>query len=111
MSFTAPTSAQLGTFVAISRFVVRNGMREAVAEAFRNRPHLVDTVPGFLDMRVLSPAENADEFWLMTEWTDEHSFRAWHGSHDHREAHRGIPRGLRLDPSGTSLQFFVTVAR
>lgn len=86
-------------------------MRDAVADAFRNRPHLVDDAPGFVEMRVLSPALNLDEFWLVTEWSDEASFRAWHGSHDHRAAHAGIPRGLKLDPAGTSLQFFVTVAR
>lgn len=108
---SAPAQPQPPTFVAISRFIVRNGMRQAVADAFRNRPHLVDAAPGFIEMRVLSPADNPDEFWLVTEWTDEASFRAWHGSHDHRAAHKGIPRGLRLDPSGTSLRFFETVAR
>lgn len=107
----SPTPAPAGTFVAISRFVVANGMTDAVAEAFRNRPHLVDDAAGFVGMQVLSPAANRDEFWLVTEWVDEASFKAWHGSHDHRDAHKGIPRGLKLDPSGTSLQFFVTIAR
>ena len=86
-------------------------MSDAVAEAFRNRPHLVDNAPGFIGMQVLSPAANADEFWLVTEWSDEASFKTWHGSHDHRQSHAGIPKGLRLDPAGTSVQFFVTIAK
>lgn len=100
-----------GNFVAISKFVVANGMSEAVADAFRSRPHLVDNAPGFVGMQVLCPSGRPEEFWLMTEWTDEASFKTWHGSHDHRQAHAGIPRGLKLDPKGTSLQFFVSIAR
>lgn len=48
-------------FVALSRFVIANDMREQVKDAFRNRPHLVDDVPGFLSMDVISPCEEPDE--------------------------------------------------
>ncbi|MFP5246989.1 MAG: antibiotic biosynthesis monooxygenase family protein, partial [Thermoanaerobaculia bacterium] len=65
-------------YVSISRFRVRNGMESAVADAFRTRPHLVDHTPGFVRMDVLSPAEDGSEFWLVTYWTDEQSFRSWH---------------------------------
>jgi hypothetical protein len=33
--------------LAISRFRIANEMQHEVEEAFVNRPHLVDTVPGF----------------------------------------------------------------
>jgi heme oxygenase (mycobilin-producing) len=97
-------------YVSISRFRVRNGMEVDVAEAFRERPHLVDGAPGFVRMDVLSPAEDASEFWLVTYWTDEESFRAWHHGHTFRESHAGIPKGLKLDASATELRAFRYVA-
>jgi heme-degrading monooxygenase HmoA len=97
-------------YVSISRFRVRNGMEGDVAEAFRARPHLVDDAPGFVRMEVLSPAEDAAEFWLVTYWSDEESFRAWHHGHAFRESHAHIPKGLKLDPSATELRGFRCVA-
>ena len=93
-------------YVSISRFRVRNGMEGDVAEAFRGRPHLVDDAPGFVRMDVLSPAEDPSEFWLVTYWTDEESFRAWHRGHTFRESHAGIPKGLKLDAAATELRTF-----
>jgi heme oxygenase (mycobilin-producing) len=94
------------SYVAISRFRVRNGMEAEVADAFRNRPHLVENASGYVRMEVLSPTEDASEFWLVTYWSDEESFRAWHHGHLFRESHAGIPSGLRLDPSATELRGF-----
>lgn len=93
-------------YVSISRFRVCNGMEGDVADAFRARPHLVDGAPGFLRMDVLSPAEDPSEFWLVTYWADEASFRAWHHGHTFRESHAGIPKGLKLDPAATELRAF-----
>lgn len=97
-------------YVAISRFRVCNGMESSVADAFRARPHSVDAVPGFIRMDVLSPAEDASEFWLVTTWTDEKSFRDWHHGHAFRDSHGGIPKGLKLDPSATQLRSFNYIA-
>lgn len=97
-------------FVALSRFVVANGMTDAVKAAFVHRPHEVDDVTGFLRMDVLSPSEAPDEIWLLTYWSDEESFRAWHGGPSYRHAHSGIPRGLKLLPKETRLTFFRYVA-
>ncbi|HEX2059885.1 MAG TPA: antibiotic biosynthesis monooxygenase [Thermoanaerobaculia bacterium] len=98
------------TYVSISRFRVRNGMEGDVADAFRGRPHLVDDAPGFVRMDVLSPAEDASEFWLVTYWTDEESFRVWHRSHEFRDSHASIPKGLKLDPAATELRGFRHIA-
>ena len=98
------------TYVSISKFRVRNGMEDDVAGASRARPHLVDDAPGFVRMEVLSPAEDAAEFWLVTYWTDEESFRAWHRGHAFRESHAHIPKGLKLDPAATELRGFRCVA-
>jgi heme-degrading monooxygenase HmoA len=96
-------------FVALSRFTVANGMAGEVRQAFRDRPHLVDDAPGFLRMEVLTPVDEPDEFWLITWWSDEASFQAWHGSHHHHESHRGIPRGLRLVPEKTRVRYLEQV--
>ena len=97
-------------FVSLSKFRVRNGMGTQVAEAFRARPHLVEAANGFLRMDVLTPADDDSEFWLLTFWTDEASFQAWHSSHQYRQSHAGIPTGLKLDPAATELRSFRYVA-
>lgn len=97
-------------YVVISRFRVANGMSDEVAAAFRARPHLVDGAPGFVRMEVLSPSDDESEFWLVTHWTDEESFRTWHRSHEYRESHAGIPKGLKLDASATGVRSFRFVA-
>jgi signal transduction histidine kinase/heme-degrading monooxygenase HmoA len=89
--------------VAVSRFRVANGREDAVAEAFLERPHLVDSAPGFLGLEVFTPPRDAALFYLVTRWTDEPSFRTWHQSEDHRLAHRFIPKGLKLDPAFTKV--------
>jgi heme-degrading monooxygenase HmoA len=87
-------------FVAVSRFAVKNGMDQEVRRAFQNRPRGVDSVPGFLWLEVF---QREAEFLLVTRWTDEPAFRAWHSSPAHHESHRLIPAGLKLDPSKTQL--------
>ncbi len=97
-------------FVASSRFVVRNGMEAEVRLAFLSRPRLVDNAPGFQRMEVLQPVDKPDEFWLMTWWTDETSFRDWHKSQDYRESHAGIPKGLKLTPGSIEMRHLVRIA-
>ncbi len=97
-------------FAAISKFVVANGMTEQVKSAFRARPHMVDTAPGFQRMDVLSPMARPEEIWLLTFWTDEASFRAWHKSHQYHDAHKGIPKGLKLVPGETKITHYQHVA-
>lgn len=94
------------TFLALSKFKVRNGMETEVRDAFLRRPHLVDGVEGFVRMDVVSPSADAAEFWLLTYWRDETSFRQWHQSHEYRESHSGIPHGLKLMPEVTELLTF-----
>lgn len=98
-------------FVALSRFVVRNGMEDDVRAAFEERPHLVDLAPGFIRMEVLRPRERSEEFWLMTWWKDEASFDAWHKSHAYKDSHAGIPRGLKLVPGEQRIHRLECVAQ
>lgn len=95
--------------VVVSKFVVSNGLQGEVAEAFRKRPHKVDSAPGFVRLEVLSPAENDAEFWLVTYWTSEPHYQQWHKDHRH-DSHQLIPKGLKLDPRGTELRMFQHIA-
>jgi diguanylate cyclase (GGDEF)-like protein len=88
---------------AISRFRVRNGLQEEVRQAFLHRPHLVEKAAGFCGLDVLTDAADPSVFVLLTRWTDQESFRAWHRSDAHHQSHALIPRGLKLDASFTSL--------
>jgi len=94
------------TFVALSQFVIANGMMEEVKAAFRGRPHLVDSAPGFVRMNVMVPGDSPDEIWLVTYWTDEDSYRVWHRSHEYHESHKGIPKGLKLVPGSAKIRCF-----
>ncbi len=87
--------------VALSRFRVANGLEAQVAAAFHDRPGLVDTAPGFLGLETFAGADDDAMFYLVTRWTNEASFRAWHRSPAHHASHRGIPKGLKLDPAFT----------
>ena len=89
--------------LGMSRFKVANGLEAKVKQAFLDRPHLVDHVPGFLGMETFNEEQDATAFYLLTRWTDAESFRAWHASPAHHESHRGIPKGLKLDPSFTKI--------
>jgi heme-degrading monooxygenase HmoA len=97
-------------FVALSKFEVANGMTEQVKEAFVNRPHLVESAPGFTRMDVISPLDYPDEIWLITYWTDEGSYKTWHHGELHRESHKWIPKGLKLVPRSTQVRFFEHVS-
>jgi heme-degrading monooxygenase HmoA len=97
-------------FVALSKFVVANGMESEVKAAFHSRPHLVDSAPGYIRMDVLSPRDRPQELWLITYWTDEQSFKTWHKSHLYHESHRGIPKGLKLVPGETEVRYFEYVS-
>jgi MerR family transcriptional regulator, light-induced transcriptional regulator len=58
---------------------------------------------GFCGIEVLTDAANPSLFLLLTRWTDEQSFRAWHRSEAHHQSHGLIPQGLKLDASFTAL--------
>lgn len=90
-------------FIALSCFTLANDLSQAVREAFVQRPHLVDAVPGFLGMEVMSPTDNAQEFWLLTRWRDEASYDNWHRSDEYHTSHAGMPKGLKLVPGSAKI--------
>jgi heme oxygenase (mycobilin-producing) len=97
-------------FVALSKFLIANDMTPAVKQAFRNRPHTVESVAGFVRLEVLSPEARSEEIWLITYWTSREAFECWHRSDDYKHSHLGIPKGLKLVPKQTTLTFFEHVS-
>jgi heme oxygenase (mycobilin-producing) len=92
--------------LVLSQFKVANGMTDQVKNAFLNRPHQVENAPGFLRLDVVSPMDEPEEIWLLTYWSDFSSYERWHKSPAHHISHKGIPHGLRLDPTGTRVRVF-----
>ncbi len=112
-----PASAASMGFMALSKFTVDVGQDASgathiarVKQAFRDRPHLVEDAPGFRKLEVLTPRNSPNEIWLLTFWDDETSYATWHKSHLYRESHKGIPKGIRLVPRSTSIEFFDHIA-
>jgi signal transduction histidine kinase len=97
--------------LAVSRFRVANGVEDDVRQAFLDRPRLVDGWPGFLGLETFTRADDPALFYLLTRWTSPTACRQWHRSALHRESHRGLPKGLRLDPTFNELVELERVAR
>jgi heme-degrading monooxygenase HmoA len=89
--------------LALSRFKVANGLENSVAQAFLNRPRLVEHAEGFVGLEVFTDTKDASVFYLSTRWTTESAFRRWHASEAHHAAHKGIPKGLKLDAAFTQV--------
>ena len=89
--------------LALSRFKVANGLEDSVARAFLDRPRLVESAEGFLGLEVFTDSNDTSVFYLSTRWTTESAFRQWHASEAHHTSHKGIPKGLKLDPAFTQL--------
>jgi heme oxygenase (mycobilin-producing) len=119
LSHADPDLQQLGSFgfIALSKFTVEAGVDangdshiSRVKQAFRDRPHLVEDAHGFRKLEVFTPRENPNEIWLLTFWDDEPSYVTWHKSHLYHESHKGIPKGIRLVPRSTKIEYFDHIA-
>jgi heme-degrading monooxygenase HmoA len=97
--------------LALSRFTIAGDMSDAMREAFINRPHQVDSAPGFIRMEVVSPLDQPREFWLLTYWETATAFESWHRSHAFQDSHTGMPKGLKLVPKSTEIRVFELIAR
>ena len=98
-------------FVGLSRFKVASGNEKDVAQAFRQRPGMVDQAPGFIRMEVMQPTADDAEFWLFTWWDDESSFATWHRSHAFKATHAHMPAGLKLVPGANSITHLKVIAQ
>lgn len=74
-------------FVTMNRVYVAPAYYEAFAERFRQGPHHVQQVPGFIRNLVLRPAREGDPHVVLTLWESQEAFAAWVGSEAFRAAH------------------------
>ena len=58
--------------------------------AFRNRAHLVDQAPGFVDLEVWQNDRDPTELVMVSRWTDRDCFKAYMKSEAHRISHSRI---------------------
>ena len=96
--------------VVLSRFRIANSLEAEVTQAFRHRPHLVDEAPGFLGLETFVEEQDECMFHLLTRWTDFESYRRWHTSASHRDSHKHMPKGLKLDAAFTQVLYLKKVS-
>jgi heme-degrading monooxygenase HmoA len=91
--------------IVTNRIPVSPGYEEEFEERFRNRAHLIDKSPGFIENRILRPVkrrfDHATGGWKDTEdqtyyrvetfWESEEHFWDWTRSDSFRQAHSNRP--------------------
>lgn len=92
--------------VVISKFKVSENSTQLVAKAYQKRPKQVDDYPGFLGLEVLRPKGAKNEFWPITCWDSEDTFKTWFASHEFQQAHQAIPKGVRIEPGSHEITLF-----
>lgn len=75
-------------FVAINYISCSPGYRERFEELFGSRAHVIDTMPGFVDMQVLRPAKEGDDYLIVSFWENEQAFKTWTSSPAFIEGHK-----------------------
>lgn len=63
--------------VKINKLSVQEGMGEELERRFKNNSEKLGEVPGFISFELLRPTSGGAEYFAMTHWQDEESFRNW----------------------------------
>ena len=95
--------------VVASRIRVTSENAEALAEQYRRRGRVAETLPDCLGVEVLRHLERPDEFVVYTRWEDRAAYERYRLHPAFREAHtrvRDIPGGLRVDPDERSVDWY-----
>ncbi len=75
-------------FIAINYISCSPDYRTRFEELFTSRAHAIDTMPGFIRMQVLRPAEEGDDYLIVSYWETEEAFKDWTGSEAFRVGHK-----------------------
>lgn len=70
-----------------NRLYVDPAFADRFEARFRDRPRLVDRMPGFVSNQVLRPAAPGDPYVVLTWWESRAAFEAWTTSDEFREGH------------------------
>ena len=85
-------------FIAMNRFRVVKGSEEAFENVWLSRDSYLDTVPGFVEFRLLKGPEAEDHtlYASHTVWESRTAFDAWTRSEAFRAAHQGAGQNKPL---------------
>lgn len=75
-------------FVAINYISCHENFRARFEELFASRAHAIDTMPGFINMHVLRPASEGEDYLIVSYWQTEAAFKEWTSSEAFRIGHR-----------------------
>lgn len=75
-------------FVAVNYISCTPEYRERFEELFGSRAHAIDAMPGFIEMHVLRPAKEGDNYLIVSYWQTEDAFKDWTKSEAFIEGHK-----------------------
>jgi heme-degrading monooxygenase HmoA len=73
--------------VTMNRIPVHEEYSAQFEEAFRNRAHLVDGMPGFISNQILRPTGHGEPYIVLTQWESRQHFEGWVHSEAFKEGH------------------------
>ncbi|MGR9054121.1 MAG: antibiotic biosynthesis monooxygenase family protein [Gammaproteobacteria bacterium] len=89
-------------YIAINRFNIAKGRESDFETVWRNRKSYLDTVPGFIEFKLLrgETGDDATVYLSHSSWQSEQAFADWTESEAFKLAHRQArsPEGVLLGP-------------
>lgn len=76
------------TVIKINVITVPQDSADELAHRFAARAGAVDDAAGFEGFELLKPADERQQWLVITRWRDEESFQAWLGSESFARGHR-----------------------
>jgi len=76
-------------YVVINAITVPAAHADELAKRFAGRAGMVDSAEGFEHFELLRPADDREQWLVMTTWRDKASFEAWRASTSFGQAHAG----------------------
>ena len=76
------------TVVKINAITVPTDTGDELARRFARRAGAVDGADGFEGFELLQPADDREQWLVITRWRDEESFQAWLASPSFAQGHR-----------------------
>lgn len=75
-------------FVAINYITCSPEYQQRFEELFATRAKAIDTMPGFIDMYVLKPQNEGEQYLIVSYWENEEAFKTWTKSEAFIEGHK-----------------------
>jgi len=75
-------------FVAINYIQCTPDYKERFETLFGSRAAAIDLMPGFVDMQVLRPSKDENQYLIISHWESEEAFKSWTTSTAFLEGHK-----------------------